>query len=205
MMLSKATLSIKFKQIMEEITFLTIPGLASSGPAHWQTLWEKGCPTKFIRVEQNNWDLPVCHDWIIRLNEEIQKLHNPVYLVAHSLGCLTVVHWANNYASNQVKGAFLVAPADAEKSRNLSFVEGFSPIPNIALPFDNVVIASTNDPYASIERTTAFAQAWGSRFVNVGAKGHINANSSLGIWQEGQALLDNFIHSVEEKHKAFME
>ena len=99
----------------------------------------------------------------------------------------------------------MVAPADAEKSRNLSFVEGFNPIPNVPLPFDSVVIASTNDPYASTERTTAFAQAWGSRFINVGAKGYINANSRIGIWQEGQILLENFIHSVEEKQKAFME
>lgn len=184
---------------MEETTFLTVPGLASSGPAHWQTLWEKDFPTKFHRVEQKNWDLPVCNDWVERLNEEIQKLQHPVYLIAHSLGCLTVVHWANKHSSDNIKGAFLVAPADAETSRNLSFVEGFSPIPRTQLPFDSLVIASTNDHYASIERTTEFAKAWGSKLINIGAKGHINANSRIGIWPYGQTLLENFIQSVKQK------
>lgn len=190
---------------MQENTFLTIPGLASSGPAHWQTLWEKDFSTKFHRVEQTNWDLPVCRDWIERLNEEIQKLQNPTYLVAHSLGCLTVIHWTNKYTSNKIKGVFLVAPADAETSRNLSFVEGFSPIPRLKLPFESVVIGSTNDQYTSIERTAEFAEAWGSKFINIGAKGHINANSRIGIWQEGQTLLENFVNSVEKKQKVRLE
>lgn len=190
---------------MEQTTFLTVPGLASSGPAHWQTLWEKDFPTKFHRVEQKNWDLPVCSDWVERLNDEIQKLQHPVYLIAHSLGCLTVVYWANKYRSDYIKGAFLVAPADAETSRNLSFVEGFSPIPRTKLPFESVVIASTNDQYASIERTDEFAQAWGSEFINIGAKGHINANSRIGIWLEGQNLLEDFIKSVEKKQNVFIE
>ena len=184
---------------MENYQFLTIPGLASSGAAHWQTLWEKDFPTKFHRVEQKNWDLPICCDWIERLNEEIQNLQNPVYLVAHSLGCLTVIHWAKNYTSENIRGAFLVAPADAETSQNLSFVEGFNPIPRTQLPFKSVVIASTNDQYASIERSAEFAHAWGSKFINIGAKGHINANSRIGIWPEGQTLLENFVNSVNQK------
>ena len=30
-------------------------------------------------------------------------------------------------------------------------------------------------------------------FINIGKKGHINATSNLGNWEEGQDLLNNFI------------
>ena len=180
---------------MENYKFLTIPGLGSSGSAHWQSLWENQNAEKFHRVEQISWDLPVCHQWVEKLNEEVRKLTKPTYLVAHSLGCLTVVHWAKKYTSEMVKGAFLVAPPDVENSRRLSFIEGFIPTPTFKLPFKSIVIASTTDQYATIERANEFAHAWGSEFINIGKKGHINASSNLGNWEEGQDLLNNFIKS----------
>jgi hypothetical protein len=30
---------------------------------------------------------------------------------------------------------------------------------------------------------------WGSRFVDLGERGHINAESGLGDWPEGHAML----------------
>jgi predicted alpha/beta hydrolase family esterase len=179
---------------MQEFNFLTVPGLGSSGAAHWQSLWEKQNPEKFRRVEQISWDLPVCHEWVERLDEEVRKLTKSTYLIAHSLGCLTVVHWANKYSSEMIKGAFLVAPPDVENSRRLSFIEGFSPIPTVKLPFKTVLIASTTDQYASIERANEFANWWGSEFINIGKKGHINAISNLENWEKGQDLLENFIN-----------
>ena len=52
------------------------------------------------------------------------------------------------------------------------------------LPFDfpSMVVASTNDVYAGIEEAEKLAHAWGSTFVNIGAKGHINTLSGLGFW-----------------------
>jgi uncharacterized protein len=180
---------------MKNYKFLTIPGLGSSGVEHWQSLWEKQNPENFHRVEQINWDLPVCQEWTKKLDEEVQNSSVPIYLIAHSLGCLTVVHWARNYHSDKVKGAFLVAPPDVENSKRLSFIEGFSPVPNYRLPFKSTLIASTTDQYASIGRAYEFACAWGSEFINVGKKGHINATSNLGNWEEGQTLLKNFTKS----------
>lgn len=172
------------------IRFLTVPGLAGSGPTHWQTIWEEQYPESFNRVEQENWDWPVMEVWVDKLNDYLTSSKEPVILVAHSLGCITVAHWANRFSSSQVVGAFLVAPADADLSQRLSFVERFSPIPLITFPFKSVVVASTNDIYASIERSRSLAQSWGSEFVNVGKKGHINAVSGLEDWHSGKELLN---------------
>lgn len=172
--------------------FLIIPGLASSGPNHWQTLWEKQHPGFFLRVEQDNWDWPVKEEWVNRLQEEIAKLTEPTYLVAHSMGCITVAHWANEFHSDKIKGAMLVAPADTDLSKRLSFVVGFRPIPMLKFSFKSIVVSSTNDIYASCERSQEFAKNWGSEFVNLGQKGHINAVSGLGSWDFGKRVLSNF-------------
>lgn len=179
-----------------ETLFLTVPGLASSGPNHWQTKWEQKNPSHFKRVEQDNWDWPVKHDWVNKLQEEVEKLSKPTILVAHSLGCLTVVNWAMQFSSPYIVGALLVAPADAEASKRLTFVVGFHEIPQEKLPFPSVVVASSNDRYASISRSEKFAKDWGSQFINLGKKGHINAVSGLGDWEEGQFILETIVQGV---------
>jgi predicted alpha/beta hydrolase family esterase len=57
------------------------------------------------------------------------------------------------------------------------------------LPFASTVVASRDDPFTRFERAQSFAQAWGSEFIDYGARGHINAESGLGDWPEGRALL----------------
>jgi len=66
---------------------------------------------------------------------------------------------------------------------------GFSPLPLKPLAFPSIVVASSNDPYGSLEFAMSAATAWGSRFVNIGPAGHINSQSGLGEWNEGMSLL----------------
>lgn len=171
--------------------FLTVPGLASSGPQHWQTIWEKQYPHRFSRVQQQNWDWPIKEDWVTQLQIQINNLTGPTVLIGHSLGCITIAHWAQQFNSAHIKGALLVAPADAEMSKRLNFVVGFTPIPVKPFDFKSVVVASTNDMYATITRSKAFAGNWGSDFINVGRKGHINAVSGLEDWEEGKEILES--------------
>ena len=170
-------------------TYLIIPGVTNSSPEHWQSLWEKEFPDKFRRIEQVEWNTPVCDDWITTIENEVQmKSPEDVVLIAHSLGCTTVAQWAKKYGT-KIKGAFLVAPSDIE-AENYNFdTKGFAPIPFEKLPFKSLVVASENDEYVSIERAKQFADAWGSEFVNIGDKEHINANAGFGEWPEGLELL----------------
>lgn len=172
---------------------LIVPGLGNSGEKHWQTFWH----TKFensTRVVQDNWDEPVREEWLARLNEEIVKLDHPTILVAHSLAVSLVLHWAQNYTNKNVVGALLVAPADVDSPAHTpESIRNFSPMPLYPLPFPSIVVASENDPYASFERKEYFAKMWGSDFVNVGQKGHINSDSDLKYWEEGQLILQQLM------------
>ena len=82
-----------------------------------------------------------------------------------------------------------MGPSDTEASSYPAGPTGFAPMPLVRLPFLSTVVASTDDPYVSMERAALFARSWGSRLVTIGAAGHINTASGLGDWPRGLELL----------------
>lgn len=166
---------------------LLLPGLYDSGPDHWQSLWERNHPA-WRRVRQREWTSPRCADWVAALQEAISASDTPVILVAHSLGCCLVVHWALHH-KGLVKGALLVAPPDVEAPTFPAHVTGFTPTPLTRLPFPATVVASTNDPFCSLACARSFADHWGARLRVLGPLGHINERSGLGAWPAGLKLV----------------
>jgi predicted alpha/beta hydrolase family esterase len=169
--------------------YLIIPGLGNSGPEHWQSRFER-ISENFHRIQQTEWDEPVCADWIANLDAAVTA-HDPstVILVAHSIGCLAVAHWAAKY-QRIIKGALLVGPIDPELPQYETFKsEGFVPVPTAKLPFPTIVVASEDDPWVSLERAAHFADNWGAEFVNIGLAGHISTADGYGHWSEGWELV----------------
>jgi predicted alpha/beta hydrolase family esterase len=176
---------------------LTIPGLGCSGPGHWQTIWEAE-RDDCHRIELGCWNVPIRNVWMSRIAQAVRAARSPVVLVAHSLGCLAVAWWASlvgETAANAVRGALLVAPPDVDRPRVDQRLARFAPAPRTPLPFPSILVASNDDRYASIARSAEMARDWLSDFVDVGELGHINADSGLGAWQDGQALLARLIES----------
>jgi predicted alpha/beta hydrolase family esterase len=173
------------------ITFI-LPGLSNSGPEHWQSHWER-LDARCQRVVQDEWERPRCEDWVATLGRAVADAKSEVVLVAHSSACALVAHWAATATPEllaRVRGALLVGPSDPEGPNYPAGPSGFAPMPSSRLPFRSVVVASRNDPYVSLAQARAYADAWGSAFVDVGAAGHINSASNLGAWPAGYALLE---------------
>lgn len=165
----------------------TLPGLYSSGPDHWQTHWEKAYG--YIRIEQQEWEKPVCDDWLGTIDKAVCRYSLPdVILAGHSLACCTIVKWAEKYG-RVIKGALLVSPSDTEAPSYPQGTTGFTPMPSYRLPFPSITVASTNDEYVTLGRAGAFADAWGSELVVPGPLGHINSSSNLGLWPQGHDWL----------------
>jgi predicted alpha/beta hydrolase family esterase len=174
-------------------TLLIVPGLGGSGPLHWQSRWEASDP-RCVRVVQRSWDEPLLADWGATLERAVLAAVGPVVLVAHSLGAVLVAHWAVSGSVERVAGALLVAPPDVESPERVpEVIRHFAPVPRVPLPFASIVVASRDDPYACFECARELAEAWGSRLVDVGECGHINADSDLGLWPEGRALLAELV------------
>jgi predicted alpha/beta hydrolase family esterase len=97
--------------------YLVVPGVTNSSPQHRQSLWEKEFPERFRRIEQAEWNKPVCDDWTATIEAEVQK-ESPerVVLVAHSLGCTAVAQWAKRFGT-PIKGALLASPPRRPRAR----------------------------------------------------------------------------------------
>jgi len=162
-------------------TTLIVPGLNSSGSAHWQSWIETELP-EAVRVIQSDWKRANLPEWSSRIRREIARRTGPVLIAAHSFGALAAVQAAEDYRE-RVKGVLLVAPADPDKFG----VAGS--LPEGPLGFPATLVASANDPWLSIDKALALALRWGADFVDLGPAGHINAESGFGPWPFGISLL----------------
>jgi hypothetical protein len=151
-------------------------------------------------VKQADWDSPARADWVATLGRAVADTPGDIVLIAHSLGCLLVAHAAAGGAlTPSVRGALLVAPPDPDAPSFPDVATGFRPLPLQRLPFASVLVASESDDYSSIEFSARVASAWGSRFVNAGRAGHLNAASGLGDWPAGRAALDDLLATCRRR------
>ena len=172
----------------------TLPGWQGSGAQHWQMLWTEAFDDEV--VEQHDWMHPLRGDWITRLEDVVQNQLQkqpdvPIAFVAHSLGCHLVASWAAlSPNARKVAGALLVAPPDPLQANLPPQLHSWrKPVLN-KLPFKAALVASNNDPFCNFTAAQQLAQNWGAEFVNIGERGHINAESGLTDWPAGRELLN---------------
>ncbi len=169
---------------------LILPGLGGSGPEHWQSRWEALEPS-YRRVVMPDWDRPQLRTWIARLSHEVEAMSELPVIVAHSLGCLAVAHWARG--GGRARAALLVAVPDPEAAAFPEVAASFAPAPREPIGFPTLMVASHDDPYASFGFAERCAGAWHCTLTDVGRAGHVNAESGLGDWPEGRRLLDRLL------------
>jgi uncharacterized protein len=171
---------------------LLLPGIGNSGPAHWQSLWQLAHPD-LSRVTQRDWDRPLREDWVKALDEAVAQTTAPPILVAHSLGCLAVAHWAAR-SVRPCFAALLVAVPDPGGPSFPGAASGFAPLPASLRGCRATVVSSSDDPYATSSYTAERVATWGAEHICLGQRGHINAASGLGDWPEGWAIVNRWRH-----------
>ncbi|WP_414154488.1 alpha/beta hydrolase [Pseudomonas sp. BNK-43-a] len=185
----------------ESIRYLIVPGWQGSPDNHWQSHWQRSLPNS-ARVEQQDWLTPQRRDWVQALEQAIAAERSPVILIAHSLGCITVAHWAGQASPallRRVRGALLVAPADVERPTCAPALRNFAPIPLHTLPFPSQVVSSDNDPAVSVPRALYLAKAWGAEAGLLSNAGHINVKSGHERWEQGFAYLYRLQGRIEQR------
>jgi len=171
--------------------YLIIPGWRGSGPDHWQSHWERELDGA-RRVEMPDWIAPRRAAWVEALDRAIGDAAAPPILIAHSLGCPTVASWAAT-GRRAVRGALLVAPPDLDRADDPAYPDAvleFARVPRARLPFPARLVASDDDPYASLAYAQQLAADWGAGLTVLSGAGHINPDSGFGRWRDGRALLD---------------
>jgi predicted alpha/beta hydrolase family esterase len=170
-------------------TTLIVPGLYGSGVDHWQTWFERRIPN-CVRVVQSDWDEPSLPQWSAKLRRELNRVPGRIWIVAHSFGCLAAVQTTFDYRE-RISGVMLVAPADPDRFGLRSVIA------ERALGVPSVLVASTNDPWMSFERASAWSDVWGAELINLGAAGHINIRSGHGPWPRGVSIYQSLRSDAE--------
>lgn len=182
------------------VHYLILPGWQGSPAEHWQSHWQRVLPDA-SRVEQDDWLQPGREAWVARLDEQIAGAPGRLVLVAHSLGCITLAHWAAQAAPAllaKVRGSLLVAPADVERAGCPEALHNFAPIPRRLLPFPSLLVGSDNDPAATPTRALEMARDWGAEPVILPGAGHINVKSGHCQWEQGFAHLYRLQNLIEQ-------
>ncbi len=167
---------------------LTLPGIYDSGPAHWQSRWE-ALHSGVARVRQRDWAHPVCAEWLQALDAAVARLPVAPLLVAHSLGCLLAAHFVAR-GSRPVHALLLVAVPDPAGANFPADAKGFAPPPRSLGGCRATIVSSSDDPYSSTAFVDGRVRAWNAQHVALDARGHINAESGLGDWPQGWALVE---------------
>lgn len=180
-------------------SILIVPGYQGSGESHWQS-WLHGQLPGSRLLQDVDWHKPVLADWAERVREEIARATRPLWIVAHSFGCLaTAVAVADRPQS--VAGVILVAPADPERFNLLGLGMVESPrlqvrtladvLRDRTLDVPGLLIASANDPWLTLDRAQYWATVWGLELHSAGLAGHINTESGFGPWPQLLEILSS--------------
>jgi predicted alpha/beta hydrolase family esterase len=180
-----------------ETDILLLAGYEGAGPDHWQTRMASKLSTARI-VEQPDWLYPTLGDAIGEVVRAVQDAARPIVFVTHSAGTSLLAHSIASLTQlniiDRVKGAFLVAPPSSRALVDLQGIDpAFANLPRDPLPFRSVLIASSNDPFATLEESADLALAWGAKLIEAGEAGHINTASGHGPWPEGMMSFAGFL------------
>ena len=182
------------------MTTLILPGVGGSEPAHWQT-WLEGELDDSVRIEQADWNSPVLHTWRLNLDRALLNATEPVWIVAHSFGCLvTMSALSSRVLASKVAGVLLVAPASPERFTLEGFARDITQptaegqahppallsrvLPRAPLGLPIRLIASRTDPWLSFEAAEWWATRWGAKLIDLGDAGHINVAAGFGAWPQ---------------------
>ncbi len=175
---------------------LLLPDLDCSADNYWQTHWQRS------RLDCHGVDFstrPDRNNWVAKLDAAMHRIQAPIVLVGHGLGALTIAAWAELMGQEieaKIAGALLVGPRDPAAEDRLA---SFAPLPSAILPFPALVVAGDDDGALSLDRAFSMARQWGAGFARFDNCADFHG---LGLWPDGEELLDRFIELVEPGHES---
>lgn len=138
---------------------------------------------------------PIAHNWQLMLDRIIGVPNENIFLVGHSLGCITLLHFLSRHQPTKLGGLILAAgftetlPRLPELDNYISASSpDFSVLKQINMPKQCLI--SNNDDHVPTKLTEHMAQQLSSPLVRIENGGHLMAeNGFTELPQAWQALL----------------
>ena len=155
--------------------FLLVPGRGKPFPNHWSRQWARA-HRNYVWAPEPPGPPYVPQERVAALQAVVGESDEPVILIAHSAGCLTVRFWAQEH-TGPVAGALLVTPPAVPD------------LPRTPLPFPSIMVVSRDDPHCSFADGERLARDWGGELFDAGQVGHLDSKSGFGPWPDGEKLV----------------
>jgi len=163
---------------------MLLHGWGGSDFPHWQS-WLAGELAKEYGTlsfpQLSNKDFPNLNIWKVELKKHLQDF-NPDIVICHSLANILWFHLCHDKDIKQVTKLYLVAPPSLDcKVKEL---ESFFPVqvPKNLHAKELLLIASTNDPYMSLDEAKSLQASLDIKMKVLKDAGHINTASGFGKW-----------------------
>lgn len=164
---------------------LILHGLGGSDYPHWQAhltadLIKENYVVSFPAFPSR--DNPKLHEWKEFLKKEL-KYFNPDIVVCHSLAN---VLWFQTSDELDIELEKLLLVAPVSKNRVVKEAASFYPYktPKSLKAKEALMIASTNDPYITLEESIELEKELDIGIKVLEEAGHINASSGFGRFEE---------------------
>lgn len=167
--------------------------------------WHLNCTQRGMkcdRLDLGNWNDPTAGKWTIRLDLAIARSDEPVILVTHDVACFAVPWWAALASSErtaQIAAVVFVAPPDLDALHVEARFRPLGRFPCTPLPFPSVIIASADDPDASLAYSESLAERLGASVQNAGPAGRLNGFLRDDRWEHA---LEELLPPPERQRRA---
>jgi predicted alpha/beta hydrolase family esterase len=164
-----------------------IHGYSASPEAHWFPWLKQKLIDTGVQVSVLAMPTPTSPDhiaWLEHLNEHIQSPNENTFFVAHSLGCITLLHYLNSL-SKQIKigGVILVSgfisPLSILPALDPFTKDDFNPAHIMSLSENRVVIASRDDSIVPYVQTKELSQLLNMPLLEIEKGGHFLASDGF--------------------------
>ncbi|RQW64270.1 RBBP9/YdeN family alpha/beta hydrolase [Vibrio viridaestus] len=156
-----------------------IHGYMAKTSDHWFSwlsaeLKKRNINSKILAMPDS--DSPESKAWQETLTKKIDRLDKQTFIVAHSLGCISVLKYLYNQSEFELGGLFLVSgfnsllPALPQLDK---FIEETIVTEKVRLNIGRTVaFASTDDPLVPMEMTSSLNEKLDGKYIQVASAGH---------------------------------
>ncbi|MDB2562291.1 alpha/beta hydrolase [Sulfurimonas sp.] len=161
---------------------LLLHGWGGSDSPHWQSWLASELAKDYGTVsflQFSNFDFPDLQTWKNELKNELESFQ-PDIVVCHSLANTLWFHLIGEI--QEVQKLYLVAPPSF--TCKVEEIKEFFPLslPQITSAKESLLIASTNDPYMTLNEAKKLQKSLNIPMKVLEDAGHINTDSGYGEW-----------------------
>ncbi len=190
---------------MDRKQVFIVHGYLASPDSHWFPWLKRELEKQGIRVEaiaMPNPNAPEAVQWINTLKERIPEPDTDTFLVGHSLGAITVLHYLHSLPQNRKIGGLILLAGFSSPVSSLPELDSFTKkvidYPYIrTMTANRTIIGALDDSIVPYSKTLEQAERLHSKMITVEKGGHFMASDGFETFPLLLESLQDMMHRNE--------